>query len=349
MTAKAIAFFLAALILGTAPVQTGARPSGDLQLDRTCEDDDPDVVDNSGRNVAVDAYEFSLKILDAVEARDMAALFRLVNGELSGGPRRRFVRDKSFAEIFPEAWRRRVLDTEPSCSRVGWRGYMLGHGMIWFDKKDDVWTITGINGAAEEAISSNPWGHDGALLSGACFTTMWMSGDNYEAYAYQFRGIPDFDVTPGRYFGGPVPLEPIVAISGGKLYLAVKLSECVATAEARGVALKEGWASMQSCKPIGYDPPPGRPELGCHEVQYSVIKRIGRQHCAQLAPHLVDHCLDLALVRMKELNGGSMGPTTYFSIYGIIKNPVDGEVYVVPLVLFEGWSDALNYVDGLDG
>jgi hypothetical protein len=347
MTGKAIAFLLMLLIWATATTPPDARSTGDFPPARTCEDDDPDHVDDTGRNVAADAHEFSLKILAAVEARDIEALFGLVEGELRNGPRRRFIRNKSFSEIFPDEWRRRVLDREPRCRRMGARGYMLGQGLIWFDNRNGTWTILGFNGATKEAVSSDPWHHDSAMLSGECFTTMWLSGDNYEAYGEQFTGIRDFYETPGQYFGGPVPLEPIVPSWGGKLYLAVKLSECVAEPEAGSASIKDDWVSMKSCKRIGYDPPPEQADSYCHEVKYSVVKRIALKHCTMLAPYLADHCLDLALVGHVEMNGGSMGAITYYSIYGIVKNRVDGAAYVVPLMLFESRSEALNYVEDL--
>ena len=58
-----------------------------------------------------------------------------------------------FDDFFSRNWRSTILSIEPDCSPVGVKGYMLGRGLIWFDKsrpvgsKDKVegWTIISIN------------------------------------------------------------------------------------------------------------------------------------------------------------------------------------------------------------
>ena len=79
-----------------------------------------------------EAYAFGLKIQDAVRERDLAAFFSLVDGELEYGPRRKYVENKDFNEIFPDSWRTAILNDEPPCTPVGWRGFMLANGLIWY-------------------------------------------------------------------------------------------------------------------------------------------------------------------------------------------------------------------------
>ena len=61
-------------------------------------------------------------------------LFDLVDGELRYGPRRAYALSRKFDEIFDENFVDAVLKDPPSCSPVGWRGFMLGRGEIWFNK-----------------------------------------------------------------------------------------------------------------------------------------------------------------------------------------------------------------------
>ncbi len=97
-----------------------------------------------------DAYAFGLKVQSLVSNQDLSGIFSLVQGELQNGPRKGFVANKTFKEVFDEEWISQVLGDKAPCSPVGWRGFMLGNGLIWYHKRDDGWTIFSINGAALE-------------------------------------------------------------------------------------------------------------------------------------------------------------------------------------------------------
>ena len=71
--------------------------------------------------------------------------------ELENGPRREFIKNKSFDEIFPKKWVKKVINTEIDCDSIGWRGFMISNGLIWFDRMESgKWTIKSINGVNQE-------------------------------------------------------------------------------------------------------------------------------------------------------------------------------------------------------
>ena len=90
------------------------------------------------------AYAFGLKVQQFVKNNDLQGIFSLVEGELENGPRKKFVNSKLFKEIFDNEWVELVLSSEPPCSPVGWRGFMLGNGMIWYNKYKIGWKIFSI-------------------------------------------------------------------------------------------------------------------------------------------------------------------------------------------------------------
>ena len=74
---------------------------------------------------------------------------------------------KSFEEIFDESWLDKVLSNEPDCSPVGWRGFMLGSGSIWYNKLEQGWRVFSINGGVQEETKSSSigWRIDALMLN----------------------------------------------------------------------------------------------------------------------------------------------------------------------------------------
>ncbi|MBT4934721.1 MAG: hypothetical protein HOJ87_05855 [Rhodospirillaceae bacterium] len=171
----------------------------------------------------VDAYKFGLKIQHYVEQEDLQSLFGLVQGELSYGPRKKYIRGKLFSEIFSKTWRETVLSEKPDCGPVGWRGFMLGNGNIWYhqDYETRKWEIFSINNELNIEADKSPldgsWKFKEELLTSDCFATIWMSGDNYQYHHENFgekHGVDwdDFFSSPGRYIGGPIPIAPMLPL-----------------------------------------------------------------------------------------------------------------------------------------
>ena len=134
-----------------------------------------------------DARNFGIKIKQFVKERSLEGLFGLVEGELTSGPRKKFIRGREFSEIFTEKWRDQLLASDAPCSPVGWRGFMLASGAIWFNKNNDRWQIKSIIGARKENIqvSEMPigWETSHGLIPPQCFAREWMSSDNFEEFA----------------------------------------------------------------------------------------------------------------------------------------------------------------------
>ena len=55
------------------------------------------------------AHKFAEKIKKLVGDKNLQGLFNLVDGELKTGPRKGFIKDKKFSDIFSEKWRNGVL------------------------------------------------------------------------------------------------------------------------------------------------------------------------------------------------------------------------------------------------
>ena len=63
-----------------------------------------------------DAYEFGKKIKKLVKEKNLEGLFALVDGELTSGPRKRFIKGKKFSDIFSNHWRNDLLASDATCS-----------------------------------------------------------------------------------------------------------------------------------------------------------------------------------------------------------------------------------------
>jgi len=287
----------------------------------------------------VDPYEFGSRIQRYVESEDLQSLFGLVKGELNHGPRKKSIQGKSFSDVFSKEWKEQVLSETPPCSPQSLERFYLGNGEIWYDKEPGLfgeWYIISMNGAREIEASKTPvdgsWKYNGELLTSECFMTEWISGDNSEFFTYI-----------GRYIGGPVTIEPIVSPWGKseKLFLAIRLSDCVRNTELMKIEMYSGWVvtknyAKENCS-----------SKRCLNAYYHAM-RVPINHCRLLAPYFAETCLDLRLVQISRQTGGSMGNTSDVGIYGIIKDPTSEELYVAPLVNFYRVNDALNYVDLLE-
>ena len=100
-----------------------------------------------------EAYTFGLYLQELVRTKDLASLYDNVKIPLINGPAKTTLTDRKFDDFFSRNWRNTILSIEPDCSPVGVKGYMLGRGLIWFDKDPSVnsettsegWKIISIN------------------------------------------------------------------------------------------------------------------------------------------------------------------------------------------------------------
>lgn len=299
-----------------------------------------------------DAYQFGNIIKQLVADRDLDGLFDLVKGELQNGPRKRFIATRTFNQVFTEEWRSAVLASEAPCRPVGWRGFMLANGLVWFNiggRPPGTWQIFAINRAAKEDYTYEPsdpaWRVDGRIVPPQCFVKNLMSAENFRVYEETF-GIADtenFRRNTGQYFGREIDrLDPIVSPSGNKkVPLATFLDACSST---DAVPLSNshpppiGGADNVSNE-ICYE------EL-CMPYSYRLLASVSQSECQNMAPHLSGRCESAYLVRIGDYSGGSIGWDYGFNIYGLFRFD-DGRKAFVPLVNFYNENNARNFIDSL--
>ena len=300
----------------------------------------------------IEAYLFGQRIIDTVRNKDLDGLFSLaIDGELSWGPRRSFVKDKEFEQIFDQDWIDKVLSHPPDS--VGWRPWMLAHGYVWYGNVNDEFKILSISGAVKEETPNDlpiGWRYNGKILPYESFVTEWISSDNFEEfeehfkietkdcrtsekYGFTFCQSKDFRKNPGKYFGKEInDLNPIKAWDR-YISLAVSLDainfdqpfEIGSPHEARGRGI-----FTQSDE--------------YHETFYTILGEIKKEHCNELAPYMKERCKESYLLYLGEWKGGSMGYTFRNGVYGLFELE-DGKEYILPLKYFFNKNYALNYLD----
>ncbi len=285
-----------------------------------------------------EGYLFGLKIKKAVKNRDLEALFSMVNGELSYGPRRKFIKGKKFSDIFSEEWRKEVLNSPISCT-PGWKGFSLG-GLIWYigsgDNLDKNPVIYKINGAKKEVPpGSLPafWEVDGRVLSPDCFVYVWSSGDNFEIFEEKFsiKSGSGFYWEPGKFFGREItsydPIETGWPGPDEKTYtLTPYVKKC--SVGIKDINLHNRWVSMENSK-----------------MSYKIEAKIPLDVCRSLAPNIKGKCLSSYLLETYEsMNCDPMFSSSY-GIYGVFQLSQNDKKIVVPLKYFNSLNEALNYLD----
>jgi uncharacterized protein YecT (DUF1311 family) len=99
------------------------------------------------------AFNFGKEVKKLIKENNLEGLFDLVEGELTNGPRKQFIKGKKFSDIFSNDWRNDLLTSDTPCSPLGWRGFMLAGGSIWYECGKLGCNIFTINGAGKEDIS----------------------------------------------------------------------------------------------------------------------------------------------------------------------------------------------------
>jgi len=292
--------------------------------------------------VPEDAYAFGKKIQRLISNKDLSGIFSLVRGELKSGPRKAFIATRSFDEVFDEHWIEKVLSNNPDCSPVGWRGFMLGHGMIWYSKSKNGWEIISINGAVQETIE-NPlsgWTINKRIVHPYCFNRPWASGDNFEEFADLFgiTNIRQFFKEPGQFIGSAIssfsPIKPNWCLKDEKcksISLVAQLEQCSATSFDFEDRDGDIWINDSS---ESYD----------IEYQYKILGEVSNSRCSELAPHLEVNCKKSYLISVGNYSGGSMGWDTSIGIYGLFDLPNFGQS-IVPLKFFPNTNEGLNFLN----
>ncbi|TNE34733.1 MAG: hypothetical protein EP348_10370 [Alphaproteobacteria bacterium] len=293
-----------------------------------------------------EAHAFGLQIQQILLDKNLSGLFDLVAGELANGPRKRFAATKTFDQMFDPAWVRAVLTDPPPCQPVGWRGFMLGSGRIWYHRDKDGWHLFSINGALQEPVEMGlpiGWREDGELLPFECFYYDNFATDRSREYAkqHEIRDFDDFLANPGKYLGMPIPLNDKVSPDWCQdnyckdhrldetIALSHRLSECRTTSVELTVLDRLIWR-----------------ETGGVSYQYEVIGRVRPVQCARLAPHLDATCNAAYLLAIGDYSGGTIGWLMQYTIYGLFTTKDDTR-YIAPLKSFNNRNEALNFTEDL--
>lgn len=298
-----------------------------------------------------DAFDFGETIKNLVKEENLDGLFELVDGELDSGPRKEFIRGKQFSEIFSKEWVDSLLNSVSPCAPMGWRGFMLDSGSVWYnrDKEKDKWHIFGILGAKKEDLTNKniPVGleFEGRVIPPHCLSTPWMSGDNYEDFADKFKvkNYEHFSKNPGLYFDNEISdYEPIMASWGSEIYLATSLKKCF-----KG-ELRFGGIENIGTPEIQIDNKEVKTKICetenlCTKFSYSILAELSPDKCQSLSTHVNGNCSEAYLVSIGDYSGGTMGWDMSYNIYGLFSLN-DGRNFVLPLKNFHNKNDAINYI-----
>tara|TARA_X000000950_G_C13851614_1_gene634717 strand:+ start:768 stop:1703 length:936 start_codon:yes stop_codon:yes gene_type:complete len=282
------------------------------------------------------AYEFGLKIQKLVKDRDIVGLYDLVDGELSNGPRRNFAISKKLDQMFDEDWINLVLRKKPECNPAGWRGYMLGYGMIWYDKFDNGFKIFGINNARIQELEEIKGGwkvnNSNTVINPMCISIPSLSGDLYEVYA-NYHGVPseEFTKNPGTFFGSNIKdfksIEHDLCFDDEECSFSVakRLTDCQTSNEEIIIDDDSIW------------------KVSAEKESYFLLKKISQKICNSLT-NIESSCKESYLVARGYETGGSMGMHIMYGIYGLFKNK-GNSLSIVPLKFFYSKNEALDFLD----
>ena len=95
--------------------------------------------DNYGTKVSTkEAYDFGILIINAVKEKNLDKLMSYVTHKKSFTTSNKALdienyREKKFENIFSKEWISLIIDSVPMCRSMGYKGWMLGNGMIWYE------------------------------------------------------------------------------------------------------------------------------------------------------------------------------------------------------------------------
>ena len=94
--------------------------------------------DDYGTKVsAQEAYDFGISIINAVKEKNLDKLMSLVTHKKSFTTLNKDLdienyKEKKFEDIFSKEWIKLIVESTPDCRSMGYKGWMLGSGMIWY-------------------------------------------------------------------------------------------------------------------------------------------------------------------------------------------------------------------------
>ena len=297
-----------------------------------CSSEDYDYADGSDNYYSPDiAFQFGKNIQKAILNKDLKAIISFIDGELEFGFRKKFGLSSSFDDIFSRDNTLEIMSEPVDCQPVGWRGFMLGGGQVWYDCDKASCAIRSMISMTETLNYLNAgWEIDGKTIHPNCMAYEWMSGDNFEEFAdrYKIDDYQNFRSKPGSYFGKVI-----------KDYRPIKTDWCTGD---DCIKIKIA-SSISDCSQTFVNKSPDQSIIEFEDLSYSVLDR-EIENCSTLSPHLQNPVTNCYLVTIGEQTGGSMGTYYRYGIYGITDLPSLGES-VIPLKFFDTFNDALNFLE----
>ena len=304
-----------------------------------------------------EAHDFGRKIQTLIAKKDIQGIYKnVLIDELQNGPRREYIKKKSFDQIFPKKWVTKVINTEIDCDSFGWRGFMISHGLIWFDRMESgKWTIKSINGVNQEQFDNKSligWETKKGIIPPTCFPTFgYFEKPKVDLFTEEFRikNKTRFEYSPGEYIGKTIPLGYKIKskISKNNVYtVSTNLNECFEWNSENGFVKKaKRMNELVLVENIIYQKNniKDRENYDHYKSHYEVLKRLDLSKCNQLAKQL-SQCNDSYLIRIGYQSGGTIGWLGRYYIFGIFEAK-DKSKFLVPLKIFGTKNDALNFLE----
>ena len=175
------------------------------------------------------------------------------------------------------------------------------------------------------------WKVDGKFIIPECFDTVWLSGDNYEAFYEQYikddgtaewgnKSFQNFVVNIGTHLNKEIPLNHSInpGWSG--------VSSLSLTKSIKGCLSKEAHTDVMYEITTYYDGNKGNTQ---NDIGYEVLEDYDVSIGKKLAPHIKLQFESIKKVEVSEWGGGSMGHTYRQITYGLIS--IDGQKVLLPL------------------
>lgn len=320
---------LAFILLTIAPLEAHAHPCDDYLASPEAK--------NADKADIYAAYDFGLKIQDAIRNKDADALLALIEGELvHNGPRRSIIKSQPFDVLFPAGWQDAVLAGAPACGRIGWRGYMIASGLIWYEKSDtfpEQYTMTGMNMPFDENKHlpdkdlPQGWFVDGKLIPPECLPRPFMSEDNFESFADYYKlDVDEFEKEPGKFVGKPIKDLDYLPDDWATMVTA-PLDTCGNDADTP-IVQKDG-SVLSGQKPDAEG--------------YKILGRLAPQECAKLIPNYPVKPEICYAINVTEYMDGTMRQYDTHYLYGLIRET--DKNYILPLLSFESRNDMIAYIE----
>ena len=296
------------------------------------------------------SHETTQLIIDAFKEKDVSKIADMVAERTHNGPSQAYVRKSIFDDLFSNETRERIISLEGTadqCVPMGYKGSMIGGGMIWLEYVPEDWTddVQVISLNIAEPITTNAIKAKNSFLESKsgplhpnCFSYLWFSSDNYKVVS-EYYGIDDWrDLSkrPGMFFGQKITDFELVETGWDRtkvLHIGYKTSQCTISQDKAFLDAEYGVIS-KTCDSV------------CAFNAYKLLYKIPLEKCNELASNFQANCISSYLVRV---SSGDEDPYTSmhiknsWAIYGVFESKEHGEV-IFPLINFSRKDEALEYL-----